>query len=89
METWFLADRGALRRYFGACFRKKKLKEWPQLEAVPKATVLTALEQATKQCPKRYEKGKASFELLAKIDPGRVAQGCPHAKDLIDRLELL
>ena len=89
METWFLADREALRRYFGACFRKKKLKEWPQLEAVPKATILTALEQATKQCPKRYEKGKASFELLAKIDPGRVAQACPHAKDLIDRLDML
>ena len=89
METWFLADREALQRYFGARFRKKELKEWPQLEAVAKATVLTALDRATAQCSKRYEKGKVSFELLAKIDPGRVAEACPHAKDLIERLKKL
>lgn len=89
METWFLADREALQGYFGACFRKQKLKEWPQLEAVPKATVLTALDRATARCSNRYEKGKVSFELLAKIDPGRITDACPHAKDLIDRLKML
>ena len=86
METWLLADREALQHYFGACFRKKKLKAWPQLEAVPKATVLTALDHATRRCPKRYDKSK---ELLAKIDPRRVADACPHAKDLVDRLIML
>ena len=89
METWFLADREALQRYFGARFRKKEMKQWPQLEAVPKATVRTALDRATAQCSKRYEKGKVSFELLATIDPGRVTGACPHAKDLIDRLKML
>ena len=89
METWFLADREALHRYFGTGFRKRALSEWPQLEAVPKATVLTALDRATAQCPKRYGKGRVSFELLTEIDPGRVAQACPHAKDLIDRLKSL
>ena len=61
METWFLADREALQRYFGARFRKKELKEWPQLEAVPKATVLTVLDRATAQCSKCYKKGKSLF----------------------------
>ena len=89
METWFLADRKALRRHFGAGFRKKKLKEWPQLEAVSKAAVLSALDRATAQCSKRYGKGRVSFELLAKIDASRVAAACPHAKDLIDRLKSL
>ena len=87
METWFLADREALHRYFGGGFRNKKLKQWPRLEAVPKATVLTSLDEATAQCSKRYRKG--DFEPLTKIDPGRVTQACPHAKDLIDRLKSL
>ncbi len=89
METWFLADREALQRYFGAGFRKKKLKQWPRLEAVGKAAVLTALDQATSKCSKPYGKGRASFELLGTIDPGRVAQACPHAKSLMDRLKEL
>ena len=38
METWFLADRDALRRYFGAQFRENAVRQWPVLEAVPKAT---------------------------------------------------
>lgn len=89
METWFLADREALHRYFGTRFRKRALSAWPRLEAVPKATVLTALDRATAQCPKRYGKGPVSFELLAMIDPGRVDEACPHAKDLVDRLKSL
>ena len=89
METWLLADREALQDYFGARFRKNELKEWPQLEAVPKAAALSALDRATAQCSKRYGKGRVSFELLAKIDAGRVAAACPHAKNLIDRLKSL
>lgn len=35
---------------------------------------------------KRYSKGRVSFELLARIDPGLVEQACPHARALLDRL---
>ena len=87
METWFLADREALQRYFRAGFRGKELKAWPRLERVLKATVLEALDRATAKCSKRYAKGKVSFELLAKIDPTLVADACPHAKALVDRLK--
>ena len=89
METWFLTDREALQDYFGVSFRQKKLKQWPRLEDLPKKTVLEALDQATAQCSKQYKKGRISFELLAKINPGRVMRGCPHAKDLIERLKKL
>lgn len=89
METWFLADRGALQRYFGAGFRENQLKTWPDLERVPKATVLKALDRATAKCSKRYAKGRISFELLAKIAPASVAEACPHAKDLGERLTFL
>ena len=86
METWFLADRDALRRYFGAQFRENAVRQWPALEAVPKATVLETLDRATAACRKRYAKGRVSFELLARIDSARVEAACPHARALLDRL---
>lgn len=89
METWFLADRDALRKYFGRGFRQNALKQWPDLEAVPKPTVLDALKRATAECPKHYAKGKVSFELLAHIDFDLVATACPHAEALLKRLRQL
>ena len=89
MEAWFLADREALRSYFGAGFGEKALRAWPKLEDVPKSTVLEALERATASCRKRYSKGKVSFELLARIDPACVESACPHAGALLDELRAL
>ena len=89
METWFLADGVALRKYFGARFRQNALKRWPDLESVPKSTVLNALASATASCSKRYSKGKVSFELLAQINPALVEAACPHAEALLNRLRNL
>ncbi len=86
METWFLADRNSLQRYFGAQFRKNALRQWPQLEEVPAETVLSALKQATANCKKPYAKGKVSFELLARVDPALVEAACPQAEALLNRL---
>lgn len=86
METWFLADRGLLRRYFGNSLRENHLRQWPVLEAVPKATVFDALANATAGCQRRYAKGKVSFELLGQLSPNPVEAACPHAKALFDRL---
>ena len=86
METWFLADKETLQKFFGQGFRDNAIRQWPNLEDVGKPTVLDALEHATAQCRKRYSKGKVSFELLARINPGRVEAVCPHAKELLQRL---
>ncbi len=86
METWFLADRAALKKHFGEQFKETALKRWPQLEAVRKKTVLDALKKATNNCSNPYAKGKVSFELLEKINPPLVEAACPHAKGLLDRL---
>ena len=86
METWFLADREALRVFFGPKFAVNAIREWPRLEDVPKNTVLDVLSKATAKCSKQYGKGKISFELLAHIDPAHVKAACPHAKSLLDRL---
>ena len=86
METWFLADRGALRVYFGAGFRENAIRGWPALENVPKARVFEALDRASASCGRRCAKVRVSFELLARIDSARVEAACPHARVFLDRL---
>jgi hypothetical protein len=86
METWFLADRDMLRRYFGNSLRENHLRPWPALEAVPKSTVLDALAKATAGCQRPYTKGKVSYELLSELSPQMVEAACPHSKTLLARL---
>jgi Domain of unknown function (DUF4276) len=88
-ETWFLADRELLRKYFGQEFREHHIKKWPSLENVPKPDVFRALDMATKDCPKPYSKGKVCFEILGRLNPDRVEKACPSAKRLLDRLRSL
>jgi hypothetical protein len=87
METWFIADREAMKRFFGTNFKDKAIPTWPDLEDVPKERIYTSIEGATVDCgPKRYAKGKISFDLLATISPARVEETCPHAKKLFAAL---
>lgn len=86
LESWLLADRNALQKYFGERFKANAIRQWPRLEEVPKETVFDVLENATARCPKPYSKGRVASELLARIDPGLVQRACPHAKSLLDRL---
>ena len=86
METWFLADREALRGFFGPQLNENHFREWPDLEEVHKDSALNALERATSNCQKPYRKGKVSFELLGQIEPQRVAEACPHASQLLNYL---
>lgn len=89
METWLLADRDALRRYFGASFRENRLPSQHNLEGIDKETALQSLELATADCNKQYAKGAVSFEILGRINPNAVAERCPHAKALLDFLRSL
>ncbi len=86
METWFLADRDALRTVFKQDFNENPLSEWPDLESVPKDTVIAALRRATNG---RYGKGDVSFKLLAETNPERVAAACSHANQLLTYLRTL
>jgi hypothetical protein len=89
METWFLADRDLLRRYFGSSLRENALPAWPSLEGVPKEDVLDALRSATAARSFPYSKGKVSFKLLAELNPQKVEAACPNARRLLDRLRNL
>jgi len=87
METWFIADRKAMKQFFGANFREAAIPEWPELEVVPKRAVYESLDKATADCgPRKYAKGKMSFDLLGNISPAKVEAASPHARRLFQRL---
>ncbi len=89
METWLLADRAALRDYFGPSFRENRLPSQYNLEDIAKETVMQSLERATVDCNKQYAKGAVSFEILGQINPDAVSERCPRAKALFDCLRAL
>lgn len=89
MESWFLADGEALERFFAQGFRRNALPNRTDVENIPKRDVFAALEGATSACiPKgQYRKGAHSFEVLAMLDPEKVAQASPYARRLFDTLK--
>ncbi len=87
MESSFLADRSALEEYYGQGFQETALPSNQQIEQVAKNDVLNRIRQATRRTSKgRYDKGRHSFEILAKIDPEKVANASPHARRFIETL---
>jgi len=89
MESWFLADREALKTYFGQGFNENALPhENNAIESISKQTVIDGLKSATKQCKTKmpYAKGEHSFALIGRIDPQKVKAASPWAKKLLDKL---
>ena len=88
MESWFLADRDALARYFGADFQGTRLAANPQPEQISKQDVLDGLRQAARGTKKgEYRKGSHSFDILGQLDPSAVRGACPHADRLLNTLD--
>lgn len=70
MESWFLADRAALRKYYGSDLHENSLPRNPKVEEVPKEDVLDGLKRATKSTGKgAYHKGAHAMRLLELLDP--------------------
>lgn len=78
MEAWLVADPEALGCYYGSKFKKAKLPSRKNLEQVPKADLVKALEAATKDAKTKggYQKSHG-FDLIGKIDPAKVRSACP------------
>lgn len=91
MEAWFVADRQSLSAYFGKDFNTSALPAREDVEAIAKDDLERTLKQATRSCSKGkgiYRKGRHSFELLGCLDPSKVMEASPHAKLLIDALNI-
>jgi hypothetical protein len=90
MESWFLADRQTLQKFFGHGFKSSALPaEANAIEAVDKNQVYKSLAKATKDCKTKsaYGKGEHSFKLLALIDPNKVTAASDWAKRFVDEVK--
>lgn len=88
MESWFFADKDALAAYFGVGFNRNALSAREEIENIPKTDVESGLKAATKPSRKgKYNKSSHSFDVLARLDPEKVAAASPHAKLLICTLK--
>jgi len=88
MESWFLADKEALARFFGTGFKATALPQNPNVEAARKEDIYARLERATARCEKRgpYGKGKHSFKILCLVAPDKAREASPWAKRFVDTL---
>lgn len=88
MESWFLADAPALEAYFGARFRSASLPQRFDIENIPKRDVFSQLHSASRDSRRgAYDKGSHSFDILAQIDPEKVIQRSPFARQLVKTLK--
>jgi len=90
MESWLLADREALKAFFGQGYREKRLPAVGNpVESLSRQALQRALVEATKDCKTKasYGKGEHSFRLLARIDPQKVANACPSAARFVATLK--
>ena len=87
MESWFLADRDALKSFYGQGFQESALPDNPSIEEIHKQDIFSKLNQASRNTHKgKYNKGKHSFAILKKIDPAKVIQASPYAKRFVETL---
>jgi hypothetical protein len=90
METWFLADRELLARFFGKGFRASSLpQQTRKIEEIDRKLVYDRIAKATSPCRSKgtYDKRKHSFVILGQLDPDKVSDASPHARRLIDALK--
>lgn len=92
MESWFLVDRLTLGDHFGKGFREAALPNRTKIEEVAKQEVFDSLKSATRDCGKdkvydEKAKGKHSFDILGKLDPGKVRKASPHAERLLQAID--
>ena len=87
MESWFLADVGALESFYGQGFQSGALPPNREIEKVAKDDVLAGLTRAARNTKKGgYKKGMDSFDVLATLDPAKVMAASPWAGRLVDAL---
>lgn len=88
METWIVADRGAVQAFFGQGFRQNALPPVVDLENRARADIHRSLAAATKGCgsDRPYAKGARSFALLGKLDPNKLEEHLVWFKRFIQTL---
>jgi len=92
MESWFLADRDAIKSYYNdphpdPGFRESALPAKPQVEEIPKRVVHDGLKDATRDTRKgAYHKTKHAPGILQRIDPDKLKARAPQFQRLCEVL---
>lgn len=89
MESWLLADKGALSEFFGQGFNENALPQNMNIEAVSKYDIYTGMQRATSSCKTKapYGKGGHSFKILLLIAPDKIRDASPWAKRFFEKLD--
>lgn len=88
MESWFLADKETLTKFFGQKFNGNALPKQTKVEEVSKKDIYDGLKSATSATQKgKYGKGAHSFSILENIDPKKIIKASPWAKRLLTELK--
>lgn len=88
MESWLLADRQALAKFFGQGFGDKALPGNPNIEEVSKRDLFAGLAAASKRSKNgAYRKGAHSFQLLASLDVAKVTEASRWARRFFDTMK--
>ncbi len=88
MESWFLADKGALEKYYGQGFKAHNLPGNLRIEEVLKQDIANGLKSATRDTIKgEYHKTKHAFAILELINPEAVRKSSPYADRFFKALE--
>lgn len=85
MESWFLADIDALKKYYGKDFKENQIPKNPNVEEIAKNTVIKSLENSTAKTQKgKYQKINHGADLLGKIDTKKVRLAAHFCEILFD-----
>ena len=83
MEAWIVADRAALRDFYGLGFQESAIPETEDVEQIDKARLLEALDRASRDTQKGpYHKIRHAARLLERIDPKVVRSRARHCERL-------
>lgn len=87
MESWFVADVDALKKYYGQDFKENAIPKNQNVEEIAKRAVEKSLKEATRPTQKReYHKIKHGGELLAKVDSNKVRNAARYCEIFVDVL---
>lgn len=91
MESWFLADRDALKKYYGQGFREGRLPgNQNNVEQISKSDVSNGLKNATRDTrKKKYHKTQHAPDLLSNLDADKVRSNAPSCDRLFHSLRSL
>ncbi|HLA80349.1 MAG TPA: DUF4276 family protein [Thermoleophilia bacterium] len=88
VEAWLIADPDALEAYYGHRFHRGSLPTSPDVEAIPKDRLLSALELASRDTQKgKYRKIAHCADLLARVSVRNVRQRAMHCARFFDTVE--